>query len=222
MTSYSTLSDSHPKPWVSILECGSAAGQQVRPYVIFTGINPEGQWFPDDIPDWTYDSTPSGWSNTNCFRKWFNGVFLPDTEPQDRSLWRILFLDGHKTYVTIDIMFTAWFNKVQLIYLPSHSSHISQPLDVGVFSPLKTYFHQQTRGFANFSTTAPMQKQRFIQAYQKASEKAFSKRNLRSGFRKAGIWPTNVTRLLDQVVEPENPPPPPRPRRGQDHYKRRA
>ncbi|KAK5989582.1 MFS-type transporter clz9 [Cladobotryum mycophilum] len=108
-------------------------------------------------------------------------------------------------------MYLAWINRIQLLYLPAHSSHITQPLDVGVFSPLKTYFRQNTQGFASFETSAPVQKQRFLQAYFQASNKAFSKINIKSGFRAAGVYPTNVERVLEGVVNPKRPPSTPEP-----------
>lgn len=181
LSRFSTVSKSDSRTWVSIIETISATGQALTPVVILTGENLQGQWFPDDFPNWKYEAAESGWSNSWVFKKWFLEVFLPETAPP-MSLWRILVLDGHKSHVTTDIMFLAWMNKVQLLYSPPHSSHITQPLDVGIFSPLQEYFHQQTAGFASFQARSPIQKQRFITAYKIAHSKALTVKNIRHPF----------------------------------------
>ena len=84
-------------------------------------------------------------------------------------------------------MYLAFVNKVQMEYLLGHSSHKTQPLDVGLFSPTKEYYSQYIRGFSSFSASAPIQKQRFLTAYAKATEKAFTPLNIRRGFRGARI-----------------------------------
>ncbi|UPK99848.1 hypothetical protein LCI18_010783 [Fusarium solani-melongenae] len=212
LTRYSYVQESDSRTWVLILESVSAAGRRLTPVVIFTGKTLQGQWFnKDNIPDWHYDCTETGWSNARIFKSWFIDVFLPETDPGN-GRWRILILDGHSPHITIPFMFLAWLNKVQLIYLPPHSLYLTQPLDVGIFSPLKIYFHQETAKFADLEARSPIQKQHFIQAYKIASDKAFTSKNIRAGFHCAGIIPCNVNRVLPELVEADRPisefPPP--------------
>jgi hypothetical protein len=49
-------------------------------------------------------------------------------------------------------------------------------------------------------------------AYREAREKGFTAKNIRSGFRKCGIWPFNPERILEdrQAVVGDSPPPPSR------------
>jgi len=54
--------------------------------------------------------------------------------------WRMLILDGHYSYVTIEFMDYCGTNQIALYCLPPHSTHILQPLDVGLFSPLQHYY----------------------------------------------------------------------------------
>ncbi|KJZ70572.1 hypothetical protein HIM_10040 [Hirsutella minnesotensis 3608] len=196
LTKHSTKTTGSSREWASILECVSATGRRLTPVVVLTGTNLQGQWFPENFPSWKYDCNPSGWSNGEIALKWLEEVFLPETKPEIPSLWRILVLDGASSHVTIDFMHTAWKHHVQLLFLPAHSSHITQPLDVGVFSPLNTFYRQQFAGLVDFSINAPRQKQRFLRAYAAGSEEAFSKTNIQAGFRAAGIFPTNVERPL--------------------------
>ncbi len=128
--------------------------------------------------------------------EWLQQVYLPETQPENPQQWRLLILDRHATHTSVEFMYTAWKNRVQILYLLTHTSHITQPLNVGIFSPLKNYFHQEIRSFASFSATAPIQKQRFLRCYYTASLKAFDPRNIRAAFRGARIWPINIERCM--------------------------
>ena len=49
----------------------------------------------------------------------------------------LLILDGHASHVTINVIKLAHENNIHLLCLPAHTSHILQPLDVGVFYSFK-------------------------------------------------------------------------------------
>ena len=74
------------------------------------------------------------------------------------------------------------FHRVQVLYLPPHSSHITQPLDVGVFGPLKTAFQRHAKKYASFTTSALIQKQRFVEIYKIARNEAITKSNFEPAF----------------------------------------
>jgi hypothetical protein len=50
---------------------------------------------------------------------------------------RLLLLDGHGSYLTARFIAFCIDKTIDLVVLPLYTSHILQPLDVGVFSPLK-------------------------------------------------------------------------------------
>ncbi|EMT73018.1 hypothetical protein FOC4_g10001867 [Fusarium odoratissimum] len=205
-TPYSVISKSDSRTWVSIIECISAAGRWIKPTVIFTGENLQGQWFDDPpYPDWSFVCTETGWSNSHIFYLWFRDNFLPETAVEPGQ-WRILILDGHKSHITVEIMYLAWINKVQLLYLPPHSSHATQPLDVGIFGILKRFFHEETEQYATFEARSPIQKRWFIRAYEIARLKALTSINIRHAFRGAGIYPVDINKPLKKVVKPSCPP----------------
>jgi len=117
-------------------------------------------------------------------------------------------------------MITAFKNKVFLLYLPLHTSHKTQPLDRSIFRPLKTYYRQLTASLSKYRSSALANKQRFLLAYREARRKGFTKRNIRSGFKKAGIWPLNPSVVLDdpEALIGDSPPPPERPRTLKLHF----
>jgi 4-hydroxybenzoate polyprenyltransferase len=162
-----------------------------------------------DFPGWQYDYSLTGWSNGDIALKWLQQIYLPETKPTNPSEWRLLVLDEHSSHVTTRFMYLAWINRVQLLYLPAHTSHKTQPLDRSVFSPLKNYFRQNTKSMVHFTASAPINKRRFLYCYRDASETGMSARNIVSGFRETGIWPLNPSKVLDDttaVLQPKAPP----------------
>ena len=51
-------------------------------------------------------------------------------------------MDGHNSHVTIEVLQQAMKVGLDVLTLPSHTSHKLQPLDVGVFAPYKKAFRK--------------------------------------------------------------------------------
>ena len=194
------------REWISIVHAVSASGRSTTPVVIFKGTSLQAQWFPDGFPDWHFTYSTNGWTCSEIALHWLKKVFLPETKPtEDR--WRLLILDGHSTHENIDFMWECFQNKVCLLFLPSHTSHVLQPLDLSVFGPLKTYYRQEINCAGLIADSAPVLKAQFISCYVKAYAKAFRSSNIKSGFSATGIYPFRPSRVYKsrQVVQPKSP-----------------
>jgi len=191
------------REWVSIIETINPAGKAIKPLVIFKGKEPQSTWFEQETPDWTYTTSENGWTSNRIALGWLNCVFLPQTQT-DTKRHRMLIMDGHGSHIDIEFMWICKQNKVQLVFLPPHSSHVLQPLDLGVFSPLKTRYRRTISELSCLDDAAPVKKQRFIIAYNLAREEALTDRTLRSGWKAAGIFPWNPEKGLksSQVKQP--------------------
>lgn len=219
LTSRALVQSGKTTTWASVLEAGTAVGIRLTPVVVLTGASLQAQWFPpfmenqEQLRDWKYDYSLTGFSNAAIALKWLKEVYIPETKPSDPNQWRLLILDEHSSHDSDDFMFTAFSNKVFLLFLPPHTSHKTQPMDRSVFSPIKTYFRELTLRLAGCLASAPANKQRFFLAYREASQRGCTDRNIRSGFKKAGIWPFNPQKVLGdpQALIGDSPPPPERP-----------
>ena len=79
--------------------------------------------------------------------------------------------------------------------LHPHTSHVLQPLDVGLFGPLKTTLSQhQDRLFRLH--VARVHKVEWLIAYVKARRSAFRSDNVFGGWRGAGLIPFDPERIL--------------------------
>ena len=77
-------------------------------------------------------------------------------------------------------MWLCFLHNVHLVYLPPYTSHVLQPLDLAVFSSLKTAYRKYV-GIRNLITdSTPIGKRNFLTCYQKARLDALTGRNITS------------------------------------------
>jgi DDE superfamily endonuclease len=155
------------REWLLILEEISTASRKVQPLVIFKGKQLQTTWFQHDkVPDWHYTTSENGWTSNNIAGQWLNTIFLPETNPK-RNEARILLLDGHGSHISIDFLWECKQNNVHLVFLPPHSSHVLQPLDLSCFSPTKTRYRSQITELASLDDSAPVKKTTSLSAITK-------------------------------------------------------
>jgi len=190
--------------WTSIIECISATGRVLNPAIIFRGKNLDESIFPKDRPelqDWYFGTSKRGWTTNALALEWLQKSFLPQTAaPGQRPL---LIFDGHQSHTTEEFMWECYSHDIYLLYLPPHSSHITQPLDVAVFSALKTAYRRFLSDLALQCDSSPIGKTGFLRCYCKARIEALTEKNIQSGWRATGLWPVNITKPLRNPFFPE-------------------
>ena len=134
---YAVTSAEWGKTHNMVLSCVSASGYVLPPMIIY----PRKKSVPESlkgiaIPGTLFKNGESGWINGQLFIEWFQ-FFLQHIPPVRPVL---LLQDGHASYISIDLIELARANEVHLPCLPLHTTHILQPLDVGVFKSFKTNF----------------------------------------------------------------------------------
>jgi hypothetical protein len=74
-------------------------------------------------------------------------------------------------------------------YLLAHSTHITQPLDVCCFQPYKHWHQRGVEDLAQDDGKDNFSKITFLRILQQIRDHTFTKRNIKTSFRRAGIWP---------------------------------
>ena len=107
-------------------------------------------------------------------------------------------------------MWEARENKIHLLYLPAHASHLLQPLDLAPFSVVKSRYRDAIRALSALDDAAPIKKERFVASYNLAREEGLSPKTIRAGWRATGLCPYNPRLVLysSQITgRPSTPPP---------------
>lgn len=108
---------------------------------------------------------------------------------------RLLICDGYESHVTLEFIIHCMFHNIVLLILPSHSSHITQPLDLGIFSPLKQHMATELHGIVS-SEVACLQKVEWVSVYARAQKKALCEENIISAYSTAGLFPFYPDKVL--------------------------
>ena len=87
---------------------------------------------------------PNAWMTKWLFQSWISHFIgtLTKTVGISAENRHLLVLDGHNSHVTLEVVTLAMNSGLDIISLPSHTSHALQPLDVSCFKPFKTAFRQ--------------------------------------------------------------------------------
>lgn len=195
------------RAWTSFIESISAVGRNTKPLVIFKGKSVQQQWFDANLQKldgWKFTSTENGWTTDATAIEWLEKVFIPQTAPRDPSEPRLLILDGHGSHETTEFLWLCYSNNIHMLFLPPHSSHILQPLDLAVFSSLKKAYRRHVGLLDGISDATPIGKRNFINCYHKARIESITAQNIKSGWRASGLWPLNRAKPLMSRLLLEN------------------
>lgn len=88
--------------------------------------------------DWLFGTSPNGYMDGDLFYKWFEIIFLKHCQVRPA----VLILDNHESHLTLKLIRKAREEQIELYCLPPHTTHITQPLDVCLFRPLKAKFSE--------------------------------------------------------------------------------
>jgi DDE superfamily endonuclease len=185
--------------WITVIECVSAEGVALPPFVIFKGKHLQSNWFQPNTPhDWMITTSPKGWTNNGLGFNWLQNHFEPLTRPINKTKYRILILDGHGSHLTPEFETFCKDHRIILLCLPAHTSHMLQPLDVSVFSSLKHWYRRAIDSRLRLGDTR-IPKAEFLSLYSEIRDKAMTINNIQSGFRKTGLVPYNPAAVLRQL-----------------------
>jgi 4-hydroxybenzoate polyprenyltransferase len=158
--------------------------------VIFKGKSVQQQWFPQDLSPykgWKFTATDNAWTSDSTAVEWLEIVFLPQTYTLEP---RLLILDGHGSHETTDFMYLCYQHNIHLLFLLPHTSHVLQPLDLSVFSSLKSHYRTTVSPLALSTDSSPVGKQNFLACYTRARQEALSAKIIKAGWKATGLWPS--------------------------------
>ncbi len=107
----------------------------------------------------------------------------------------LLILDGHGTHTHAPNLDLCRENNIDVCFLPPHTSHILQPLDVGIFNSCKAAYRRGGSDPAlnaintNYLSEATKTRFRMLGRSMTAQLHAVNKRSIRRSFHYTGIYP---------------------------------
>ncbi|XP_060575053.1 uncharacterized protein LOC132732593 [Ruditapes philippinarum] len=190
---------------VTMIGCGNALGNSVPPFFVFPGSRMRQELLQGGCPGANGDVTKSGLSNSVVFRKYLSDhllKYLPECSTDNPIL---ILYDGHISHINISLINWAKSKNLILFILPAHTSHVLQPLDIGCFGPFERIYNKVSHKFMGDNCGQSISRYNICALGSSAYLKALSPENLRSSFKKAGIYPFNPNIVDASNFKPSEP-----------------
>ncbi|XP_063232471.1 uncharacterized protein LOC134536610 [Bacillus rossius redtenbacheri] len=195
------------KECLTVLITGNAAGKVCPPLVCF-----KYERLPQDIVSsmpahWGIRKSPNGWMTGEVIFEYMSNIFYPWLVEENIVLPVLFFIEGHSSHLTLHTSkFCAEHGIVCVALLPN-STHILQPMDVGVFKPLKSGWKKAVHEWRierisnNEDTT--LNNKDFAKLLDDTINKCIQPKHLESAFRACGLFPWDVSAIDVTKVIPK-------------------
>ncbi|XP_064596387.1 uncharacterized protein LOC135462994 [Liolophura sinensis] len=186
----------------SLMIATAADGTVLPYYVVYRSKHLYDTWTTGGPERCRFNRSLSGWFDQVCFEDWFSNVILPYmTRVNGR---KVLIGDNLSSHLSPYVIEKCQEHDIAFVFLPPNSTHLTQPLDVAFFRPMKIFWRQildkwKISGEGRRCTSIP--KDVFPRLLHELSEKLSTTQseNVKSGFKKFGIVPHDPTPVLDRI-----------------------
>ena len=150
----------------------------LHPGIIWRGKHVQSQHYPEHLEQkpeftgWQFAASLKGWINHKLAFKWLQKIFISETHVTGQ--FRLLIVDEHGSHVTDDFMWEYYHHDIYLLFLPPHSSHITQPYDFSCFSVLKRAYRYYLGDLIILTDSSLIGKENFLRCYSRARIEAFT------------------------------------------------
>ena len=160
------LTDPDNREYITSVESISGGGKTIPPMLILCGIYILEKWAEENDldEDILLATSPTGYSNDELALQWLEHFEIHSRKSQI-GVWRLLILDGYGSHLTYKFYEYVQKHCIELFQLPPHSTHLTQPLDVGCFQPFKHY-HAEVIDDAIQSGSGDFGKLEFLAKFQ--------------------------------------------------------
>lgn len=188
------------KQSTSLMFCGSASGEILDPYVVYKALNLYDTWSVGGPAHTRYNRSKSGWFESNIFEDWFENSLLRRLKKLEDGP-KIIIGDNLASHISIHVLTLCEQNNIKFLCLPPNTTHLTQPLDVAFFRPLKQKWREILSNYKSTTTNKTVAKCDFPRLLKNLMEslRENGKTNLMSGFRKSGIHPINRNEVLNRI-----------------------
>lgn len=183
------------KECLTTMVAGNAAGMLPPPMVLHTQKRIPYSIIKDTPADWGLGRSDSGWMTGQTFYEYISNVFYKWLCENKIKLPVILFVDGHKSHLTINVSEFCREHEIVLVALYPNATHMLQPMDVAVFKPLKVAWRHEIQDWRIKNNAVKIKKGEFAGLLKNSMEKTDMKSHLQNGFKACGLFPFNADNI---------------------------
>jgi len=177
---------------------GTAAGDMLPPFVMYKAQYCYPAWSKGGPKGSRYTATTSGWFDNFVFVVWMRDVLVPYCNRLHGK--KLLLVDNLASHISVEVIDLCRENDIEFVCLPPNSTDKMQPLDVGIFGPMKNAWRDQLRRYQDKDPDAKLQqKTEFPAMLSELLKSLDTKRILPPSFRKCSLFPLNRMEVLDRI-----------------------
>lgn len=194
---------------VTLCQTIFADGTTIPSLVILPKVYMPNELDYKKFPSFDWTGQKNGWIDKAIFEQYCLEVLIPQFERRAKELPRgnrqgLLILDGHNSRANSKVIKVFKEANIDVLVLPAHTSHITQPLDLCFFCIFKRRLHPLP-GYKGASTAAE-KRVALLTAAQFAVQQASATYYIDKSFYRAGISPLNRAKLMDSDCIIKSPP----------------
>lgn len=190
------------KTSVSVMVAAAADGTVLPPYILYKAKYVYPGWMEGGVAGAEYNSNPSGWFDAVIFSDWFRKIILPYVRRLPKETPTVIIGDNLSSHLTLAVVEECAQYNIRFTLLPPNSTHLTQPLDVAYFRPLKGAWRSVLEEWKK-RNRGVIPKTEFPRLLAKAFETvgANNAKNVIAGFQACGIVPYNPERVLQKIPQ---------------------
>lgn len=123
------------KASISIMFAVTGSGEVLPPYTVYKAERLYDQWTIGGPKNARYNRSKSGWFDAYTFEDWFLTIVIPWARRMPGE--KVIIGDNLSSHLNIDIIVGCQREQIKFVFLPKNATHLTQPLDVGYYGPLK-------------------------------------------------------------------------------------
>ncbi|CAK1583545.1 unnamed protein product [Parnassius mnemosyne] len=187
---------------ISLMFSVTANGSLLPIYVVYKAENLYSEWIQGGPRGTRYNCTRSGWFDSFVFEDYFNTIIMDWAKSLPSK--KVVICDNLSSHLNVSVIELCECHNIQFVFIPSSSTHITQPLDVAFFAPLKKVWRAILLKYKmeNPNQTT-LNKNHFPKLLHSLVDQVeiYSSKNIKSGFRATGIYPFIPREVLKRVPE---------------------
>ena len=187
------------KQRLTVMYCGSASGQMMPPFFVYPGPRPRGY---NPLTGSTEGSdiayTKKGWMDATTFAKFID--HFDKHAGTERPV--ILLIDSVSSHIDLSVFSDAISKGIQLYRIVPNATHLMQPMDKGVFGPLKSKWHLTVRKYSRENPGKSINQENFAEKLTEAFLLFYKPLTVINAFRSSGIHPVDSSAISSETLKP--------------------
>ncbi|RVE47096.1 hypothetical protein evm_008280 [Chilo suppressalis] len=191
----------YTKGAISLMFAITAGGECLPPYVVYKAEHLYTQWTLNGPLGSRFNRSKSGWFDSLLFEDWFESIILPWAKKKTGT--KVLIGDNLASHINYKIVTYCEENNIRFVFLPPNSSHLTQPLDVCYYGPLKKLWREILLNYkVKNPREATIHKGHFPDLLKILMNQLNEKsHNIISAFRSTGIVPFNPDKVISKLPD---------------------